>query len=141
MQESSWALPTNPIGSQHAHQNSVDKYVNDVYSSKLIFVETSIFTRQILSLLDDASYAELQAHIASNPEAGSLIPGSHGLRKLRWKRSGSGKRGGLRVIYYWPVQEEIIFMLIAYAKSDQDDLSTGQLKLLQKLVSQEFGDG
>ncbi|MFZ5949286.1 MAG: type II toxin-antitoxin system RelE/ParE family toxin [Candidatus Rifleibacteriota bacterium] len=63
---------------------------------------------------------------------------SGGLRKLRWSASGRGKRGGSRVIYYWDKDQEIIYMLYAYAKSRQEDLTRDQLKVLSKLVEEEF---
>ena len=59
-----------------------------------------MFTRCAKELLTDDEYAELQTALVDHPDAGDLIPGSHGLRKLRWKIDGSGKRGGMRVIYY-----------------------------------------
>lgn len=66
----------------------------------MIIVETPIFTKQITALISDDSYAELQEIIRQEPEAGNIIPGSGGLRKIRWRAEGRGKRGGIRVIYY-----------------------------------------
>ena len=63
------------------------------------FIESTIFERVRAVYLDDDEYAELQQFMMRRPEAGNLIPGSGGVRKLRWKRKGMGKRGGLRVIY------------------------------------------
>lgn len=63
-----------------------------------------------------------------------MIPGSGGLRKLRWAGSGRGKRGGLRVIYYWWVAKDRISMLLLYAKSEQDDLTSEQIRLLRKAL-------
>ena len=66
------------------------------------------------------------------PEAGSLIKGSGGLRKIRWNIPGEGKRGGLRIIYYWdPPETNLLF---PYKKTDQDDLTPAQLKTLKKIV-------
>ena len=70
------------------------------------------------------------------PEAGDVIPGSGGLRKIRWGIPGSGKRGGLRLIYYWAIPMDTIYMLLIYRKSRQDDLTPGQLKLLRTLVKE-----
>jgi mRNA-degrading endonuclease RelE of RelBE toxin-antitoxin system len=84
--------------------------------------------------MEDDEYAELQAFLAAWPEAGSIIKGSGGLRKLRWAGSGRGKRGGLRVIYYWWVAKDRISMLLMYPKNKQDDLTAAQLKQLRSLL-------
>ena len=81
--------------------------------------------------MDDDEYAGLQTFLAERPDAGSVIRGSGGIRKLRWAGSGRGKRGGLRVIYYWWVAKERISMLLMYSKNEQDDLSSDQLKQLR----------
>jgi hypothetical protein len=69
------------------------------------------------------------------PSAGSLIKGSGGLRKIRWKSSGEGKRGGLRIIYYWDPPGKI-YMIFPYRKSEQKDLTSAQIKILSKLVKE-----
>jgi mRNA-degrading endonuclease RelE of RelBE toxin-antitoxin system len=69
----------------------------------MIIVETSIFTRQVQVLLDDDDYRRLQTTLVLRPDAGDLIPGGGGLRKIRWGAKGRGKRGGVRTIYYWAV--------------------------------------
>ena len=84
--------------------------------------------------MDDEGYLALQAHLAENPGSGKLIPGSGGLRKMRWAGSGRGKRGGLRVIYYWWVSKDRISMLIAYPKNEQDDLTADQVKQLRRAL-------
>jgi len=84
--------------------------------------------------MQDDQYRELQERLIENPEIGDLIPGSGGLRKIRWKLSGRGKRGGVRVIYYWAVSADQVRMLYVYSKSDQKDLSKDQLKVLRQLV-------
>ena len=84
--------------------------------------------------MDDDSYAGLQSHLARHPDSGDVIRGSGGLRKIRWAGSGRGKRGGLRVIYYWWIGEDRISMLLVYPKNEQDDLSVSQLKLLRKAL-------
>ncbi len=97
-------------------------------------IETPIFTRKIKDVLSDDEYGKLQWALVTNPEAGAVIPGSGGLRKLRWAISGRGKRGGLRVIYYWYTQDEKIYMLFPYKKSEQEDLTNEQMKILNKYV-------
>jgi hypothetical protein len=72
--------------------------------------------------------------LVSRPEAGKSISGSGGLRKIRWKSEGSGKRGGLRVIYFWDAPEDIIYMLLIYKKSKQKDLTPDQVKTLRNIV-------
>lgn len=105
----------------------------------MVFLETPIFTRQIRELVGDDQYRQLQETLVARPDAGDLIPRSGGLRKIRIAASGRGKRGGSRVIYYWIVAKDQIYMLLAYAKNAQDDLSEDQLKTLRALVRQEFG--
>ncbi|HAM40244.1 MAG TPA: hypothetical protein DD714_02895 [Candidatus Omnitrophica bacterium] len=97
------------------------------------FVETSIFTQRITRLLTDDEYYDLQATLAEHPKAGDVIPGAGGLRKLRWRASGRGKRGGLRIIYYcW--SENRLYMVFAYDKTEQGDLTHEQLKTLRAYV-------
>lgn len=109
------------------------------YNSRVVFLETPVFTRQIQALVDDEQYRELQARLMAKPEAGDLIPRSGGLRKIRMGLAGRGKRGGARVIYYWVKPRSQIYMLLAYAKNEQEDLTADQLKVLNDLVQEEFG--
>jgi hypothetical protein len=101
----------------------------------MVFVETSIFTREIQRLLPDESYRMLQSVLMLRPDAGSVIRGSGGLRKIRWNLPGSGKRGALGVIYFWS-PPDTIFMLFPYRKTDQEDLTPEQIKLLRKTVKE-----
>ncbi|MGE5838871.1 MAG: type II toxin-antitoxin system RelE/ParE family toxin [Deltaproteobacteria bacterium] len=105
------------------------------YTAMMIFIETSNFTKEIERLLPDESYRELQAVLMLRPEAGDVIRGSGGLRKVRWNLPGTGKRGALRIIYFWS-PPDTIFMLFPYRKSEQEDLTPNQLKLLRKLVKE-----
>ena len=102
------------------------------------FKETSFFTRQTADLLSDEELTALQWQLMANPESGDLIRGSGGLRKLRWAGSGRGKRGGLRIIYYWHVSGSVILLLLAYPKNEQENLSTDQLKILKSIIENEF---
>lgn len=104
----------------------------------MVIIETSIFTKQINSLLKDDDYRALQNYIVEVPNSGDIIKGSGGIRKLRWQSSGHGKRGGARIIYFWATSEEHIFMLYAYPKKDMSDLSKDQLSILKKVVHAEF---
>jgi hypothetical protein len=67
-----------------------------------------------------------------------VVPGGGGIRKLRWAAEGRGKRGGLRVIYYWAATEDVCYMLYAYAKNEQGDLTRAQIRVLSRLVREEF---
>ena len=102
------------------------------------FVETPIFTRVITALLDDASYRDLQSALMRRPEQGASIGGTRGARKVRWALPGAGKRGGIRVIYYWAAREAAFYMLYAYAKNEQGDLTPKQAKALAALIRKEF---
>ena len=102
------------------------------------FIETSVFTRQITGLLSDAEYDQLQRLLLLWPLAGDLIKHSGGLRKLRHKAKGRGKRGGIRVIYYYLTEDQKIFLLYAYAKGRKDDLNTKELKILREIVKEEL---
>ena len=104
----------------------------------MVIKETSVFTRQLLNLLDAESYRLLQLRLAGDPGAGSLIPGTSGLRKIRWQAAGRGKRGGVRVIYYWAQDPEVILMLLMSGKNERGDLSADQKKMLAALVREEF---
>ena len=97
-------------------------------------IETTVFTKLISRLMDGDQYRELQEHLIETPAIGNLIQGSGGLRKIRWKIAGRGKRGGVRVIYYWAVSADQIRMLYVYSKTDQEDLTKDQLKVLRQLV-------
>ena len=104
----------------------------------MILVETSVFTRRVVEVLTDAEYRELQAVLATRPTVGAVIAGSGGLRKVRWAPRGRGKRGGVRIIYYWAAAQDRIVMLFIYAKSERDDLSPEQLRVLRRVVETEF---
>ena len=104
----------------------------------MVIVETSIFTRQILVLLSDDEYRLLQESVAARPDQGVLLRGGGGARKVRWGASGTGKRGGCRIIYYWFVAADQIIFLLAYGKNEKDDLSRDEVKELRDLVKEQF---
>ena len=100
----------------------------------MIFIETQVFTRQITELLDDDQFRELQEELILNPEAGDLIQGTHGLRKIRVAAKGHGKRGGGRVIYYHFASASQIAFLLVYAKAEREDLTSDQKKALCQII-------
>lgn len=106
----------------------------------MIFIETPVFSKAVQRLMSDEPYRRLQSALAVRPELGDVIPGSGGLRKLRWPVSGHGKRGGARVVYYWAVSRNEICMLLAYTKAEQEDLTPRQIKLLRQIV-ETWNDG
>jgi mRNA-degrading endonuclease RelE of RelBE toxin-antitoxin system len=105
------------------------------YTAIMIFIETSIFTKEILRLMSDEDYRMLQAALMLRPDAGSLIRGSGGLRKIRWNLPGRGKRGSLRVIYYFD-PPDTVYMLFPYRKTEQEDLTPDQIKLLRGMIKE-----
>lgn len=102
------------------------------------FVETPIFTEDVSNELSLDDYRQMQVALMLRPEQGPIIAGSGGLRKLRWRRPGMGKRGGLRVIYFWEPPTETFYMLVLYRKGRQEDLSPQQRRTLRRLVAEEF---
>ena len=104
----------------------------------MVIVETSIFTRRVKELLSDDEYRELQSELVQQPDRGVLIQDSGGLRKVRWAARGAGRRGGVRVIYFWAVSRDRLLMLYIYPKNERDDLTKDQLRALCKLVEGEY---
>ena len=100
----------------------------------LTVIETPIFRRYADEVWDDDEREAFIDWIAQNPKAGDVIPGATPLRKVRWARTGTGKRGGVRVIYYTTLADGTVSLLIVYPKSTTDNLSKAFLSKLQKLV-------
>lgn len=101
------------------------------------FIESAVFERVLALYLDDDEYAELPQFMMERPEAGMVVPGSGGVRKLRWKRKGMGIRGGLRVIYYVHYQRNEFWMLTLYAKAKQENVPAHILKQLKEAFEHE----
>jgi hypothetical protein len=108
------------------------------YTSLVVIVETSIFTRQVNEQLTEEEYCQLQIALADNPGLGRIIKGSGGLRKIRWMLRGHGKRGGVRIIYYWAVADDRLLMLFLYPKNVRSDLTPAQIAKLRQIVEQEY---
>ncbi|MCA9415808.1 MAG: transcriptional regulator [Candidatus Omnitrophica bacterium] len=101
------------------------------------FIESSIFERICPVYLDDDEYAELQQFMIQNPDAGQVVPGSGGIRKLRWSRPGMGKRGGLRIVYFARREPNEFWMLTIYAKAKREDAPAHILKQLLEAFRNE----
>ena len=100
----------------------------------MIFIEAPPFERVRQDYLNDDEYRLLQATLMASPAAGNLIRGSGGIRKIRWAAAGTGKRGGIRVIYYWVTKHDHILLLTVYRKSEVSDLTPVQIGALRALV-------
>ncbi len=108
-------------------------YICDMYT----FIETKLFTRLVQEYLSDQEYAELQMALMANPETGSVIPGSGGVRKLRWRAQGRGKRGGYRVIYFVKATSRSFWMLTIYPKNVTENIPAQILRKIRKEVEDE----
>jgi mRNA-degrading endonuclease RelE of RelBE toxin-antitoxin system len=86
------------------------------------FVEAPLFSRLIYDYLDEDEYLGLQMFLFQFPDSGKVVPGTGGVRKLRWAMQGKGKRGGIRVIYYWKTSENEIWLLTVYGKNERDTI-------------------
>lgn len=104
------------------------------------FFEAPAFTRHLHRYLDDDEYAALQQFLAASPEAGDLMPGTGGFRKLRWsdERRGKGRRGGLRVIYYLLVSDQQIWLFTVFGKDEAADLTPDQKRQLRTAIETEL---
>jgi hypothetical protein len=114
---------------------------NTPMADTMEFIETPTFTRQILALLPDDDYRGLQNELMENPERGDIIKGGGGVRKVRYAAMGHGKRGGIRVIYYWLRDDGQIYMLLAYPKSEKDNLTDKETALLRDFVKDVLNRG
>lgn len=97
-------------------------------------VEMPEFLDRAKAILTEAERTALVAHLGANPEAGQLVPGTGGVRKIRWGTPGQGKRGGARVIYYYYNESIPLFALDIYAKNQKTDLSAADKRSLKRLL-------
>ena len=111
---------------------------NGVVCAFVKFIETAIFTRRLSGTLSDDEYRRLQEALLRRPTQGDVIKETGGVRKLRWAQQGRGKRGSLRVIYYWHATRDIFLMLFLYQKNEQGDLTAEQRRLFAQVVRQEI---
>lgn len=103
------------------------------------FIEAPLFTQLLANYLSDDDYRELQLHLVRDPEAGDIIPGTGGFRKLRWadRRRRKGKRGGLRVIYYYLMSDVQVWLMTLYDKDTAADLSNAEKRVLKAAIEEE----
>lgn len=106
-----------------------------MFTKLLTVVELPIFLRQAEKIWSEDERAALVDHMARNPLAGVLIPDTGGVRKMRWGRQGSGKRGGARVIYFYHHADAPLYLLLAYAKSGREDMTQDEKRAVRDLVS------
>lgn len=105
------------------------------------FIETPYFSQLLQNYLTDDEYRQLQALLIENPERGVIIQGTGGVRKIRFKMGNKGKRGGVRIIYYWVSRKFKIYFLTMYAKCNQEDLSSQEKSILYALAKELNNDG
>lgn len=102
----------------------------------ITIAETGAFQRKIARLLSEQEREDLIAYLSVNPNAGALMEGTGGIRKLRWARAGGGKSGGIRVIYYFHDESMPLYLLAAFGKNEKANLSKEERNLLAKAVKE-----
>ncbi len=100
----------------------------------MLFIETSVFSNYIHEYLSEDEYADLQNFLAEDPYSGKVVPSSGGVRKLRWSAKGRGKRGGIRVVYYWKSARNEIWMLTVYSKNQKENIPSHILKKIAEEI-------
>ncbi len=109
-------------------------YTSMPYSEDVVFIEAPIFSKLVYDYLNEDEYAALQWTLAIRPESGKVIPGSGGLRKIRWAAKGKGKRGGTRIIYYLQKENGEIWLITIYAKSEIENIPIKILKAIKETL-------
>ena len=100
----------------------------------LTVIETLLFQKQWPLYWTEEERGEFAAYIAESPDAGDVVPESGGIRKIRWRRAGSGKSGGIRVIYFTRIAEEEVVLLTLYAKAKTDNITGTKLKEIRRVL-------
>jgi mRNA-degrading endonuclease RelE of RelBE toxin-antitoxin system len=98
------------------------------------FIEATDFTKHVYSYQTEDKYSGLQSYLLQFPESGKVVPGSGGVRKLRWAMSGTGKSGGIRVIYYFKKQDDEIWLLTIYSKSETENIPAHILRKIAEEI-------
>ena len=109
-------------------------YTSMPYVNSVVFVEAPVFSKLVYDYLNEDEYAALQWTLAARPEIGKVIPGSGGLRKIRWTAKGHGKRGGTRIIYYFHKEAGEIWLITIYAKNEVGKIPTKILKAIMEAL-------
>lgn len=104
------------------------------HARHVLIYRDALFSRAVLRYLTDDEYGTLQEYLNSNPEAGAVVPGSGGVRKLRWRLAGGGKRSGLRIIYYLLQEHGQIWMLTLYGKNVRENIPAHLLRQMKKAI-------
>ena len=104
------------------------------YNRCMEFIETSAFTRHVYDYLSDDEYLGFQYFLLLHPESGKVVPGSGGVRKVRWAMGGKGKSGGVRVIYYFKKQDDEIWLLTIYSKNVIENIPAHVLRQIEKEI-------
>jgi hypothetical protein len=107
---------------------------NVAETSEITVLQVARFKAEAMELIGAAGIEAVASYLSEHPQAGDVIPGAGGARKLRWAAKGKGKRGGMRIIYVYVVVAESIYLLRCYAKNVQTDLSAGELKQVRELT-------
>jgi mRNA-degrading endonuclease RelE of RelBE toxin-antitoxin system len=104
------------------------------YNWKMEFIETSTFTKLVYAYLSEDEYLGLQNHLVQYPESGNIVPGSGGIRKVRWAMAGKGKSGGVRIIYFFKKNDDEIWLLTIYSKNEIENIPAHVLKQIAKEI-------
>ena len=110
-------------------------YITNVWRRLLTVAETPLFVRQAEAVWDESERESFVDFIAANPEAGDVIPETGGVRKVRWARAGTGKRGGARVIYFYHHADRPLYLLMVYAKARRENLTPDEKRVARKLAA------
>jgi mRNA-degrading endonuclease RelE of RelBE toxin-antitoxin system len=103
----------------------------------MIFIEATAFTKLLSSYLTDDEYRALQTYLMQKPDAGNIVKGSGGVRKVRWAQDGKGKSGGVRIIYYWKKPDHEVWMLTMYSKTERSTIPGHILKQIAEAIDHE----
>jgi mRNA-degrading endonuclease RelE of RelBE toxin-antitoxin system len=115
-------------------KNGLEIYTAKPYNPFMEFIEAVAFTKYVYDYLSEDEYLGLQGYLVQYPESGKVVPGSGGVRKVRWKMSGKGKSGGVRVIYYFKKQDDEIWLLTIYSKNEVENIPAHILRQIAKEI-------
>ncbi|MBC8548523.1 MAG: type II toxin-antitoxin system RelE/ParE family toxin [Candidatus Brocadiales bacterium] len=102
----------------------------------MVVIETLAFTRRVTVLLSDDEYTAMQWFLRFKPDAGDIIQRTGGARKVRWRKKGQGKRGGLRIVYFHHAEKDTLWMLALYEKKAKEDLSESDKEVIKQLIQE-----